>query len=543
MAFKKRHVTKLSQRKPELLTKARTDALTEKTVDSFHDMLKKLIGNGKIVPESIYNLDETGLNTNPIGKVFVDPKSKDAYTMNSNCGKAIYSVLFCSSAVGRYLPPFVVYKGKYLYSTWTESAPAGCRFAVSPSGWMHDYVFENWFMEHFIPFVADNQKPVLVIYDGHGSHLTFKTVEAAMENDVVIVCLPPNCSHALQSLAMAVFKPLKAEWKKILKRFARESRLSNVDKSSFPGLLKQLCQKLNPVHAISGFRNAGIVPLDKQKMKRCVTSVSEVSGDNDIEDVPSTPQKWLPEDEEIMTPNTATREAVNSVIDPKPSKATIEILKNKKAHRKRVQSKVLTTEEVKKGLRPEEIERKVKKKVKTQRAKLINEDMEISTDDDSHQSMADLPDDVDSGTPSEETFSLVNLPKRFEDIQCYLNHIWKGLSPPVLEEDIMGSCYGAIFQNKRMNQLYIGKLARRFLSDENESVELEELRPKSGGGTDLEQPPIDSRSFGLYKLEDIIAGPLKLIPTKNGYQMQLYPTLLKLHTMLEKLDRHQFIEI
>ena len=312
-------------------------------------------------------------------------------------------------------------------------------------------------------------------------------------------------------------------------------------------MLKQLCQKLNPVHAISGFHNAGIVPLDKQKMKQRVTSVSEVSGDNDIEDVPST--KRLPEDEEIMTPNTAMREAVKSVIAPKPSKATIEILKNKKARRKRVQSKtgeVLTTEEVKKRLRLEEIERKVKKKAKTQRAKIINEDMEISTDDDSDQTMADLPDDVDSGTPSEETFSLVNLPKRFEDIQCYLNHIWKGLSPPVLEEDIMGSWYGAIFQNKQRNQLYIGKLTRRFLSDENgtvESVELEELKPKSGGGTDLEQPPIDSWSFGLYKLEDIIAGPLKLIPTKNGYQMQLYPSLLKLHTMLEKLDRHQFIEI
>ena len=135
---------------------------------------------------------------------------------------------------------------------------------------------------------------------------------------------------------------------------------------------------------------------------------------------------------------------MKSVIAPKPSKATIEILKNKKAHQKRVQSKtgeVLTTEEVKKRLRLEEIERKVKKKAKTQRAKIINEDMEIPTDDDSDQSMADLPDDVDSGTPS-------------EDIQCYLNHIWKGLSPPVLEEDIMGSWHGAIFQNKQRNQLY-----------------------------------------------------------------------------------------
>ena len=62
----------------------------------------------------------------------------------------------------------------------------------------------------FIPFVADDQKPDLVICDGPESHLTFKTVEAAMENNTEIVCLAANISHALEPLEVAVFKPLKA---------------------------------------------------------------------------------------------------------------------------------------------------------------------------------------------------------------------------------------------------------------------------------------------------------------------------------------------
>ena len=62
----------------------------------------------------------------------------------------------------------------------------------------------------FIPFVADDQKPDLVICDGPESHLTFKTVEAAMENNIENVCLPANFSHALKPLEVAVFKPLKA---------------------------------------------------------------------------------------------------------------------------------------------------------------------------------------------------------------------------------------------------------------------------------------------------------------------------------------------
>ena len=109
-------------------------------------------------------------------------------------------------------------------------------------------------MEHFIPFVADDQKPDLLIYDGHGSHLAFKIVEAAMENNIKIVFLQPNCSHALQ-----------------------------------------LCLKLNSAHAISGFCNAGIVPLARQKIKHRVTLVSSASGNNDDskerDDNPSTLQE------------------------------------------------------------------------------------------------------------------------------------------------------------------------------------------------------------------------------------------------------------
>ena len=57
-----------------------------------------------INPQSIYNLDETGLNTDYTSKrVFVPPEYRDAYHTQATCGKAIYSVLFCTSATGRYL--------------------------------------------------------------------------------------------------------------------------------------------------------------------------------------------------------------------------------------------------------------------------------------------------------------------------------------------------------------------------------------------------------------------------------------------------------
>ncbi|XP_065654665.1 uncharacterized protein LOC136081288 [Hydra vulgaris] len=111
ISFKKRHVDKLRLCKPEILTFSRAKSLTHEVVDKFFAILSDVIHNNNIVSSSIYNLDETALSTNHLTKrVFVHPKSKDAYELAGSSGKAMYSLLFCVSADGRYLPPFVVFK-------------------------------------------------------------------------------------------------------------------------------------------------------------------------------------------------------------------------------------------------------------------------------------------------------------------------------------------------------------------------------------------------------------------------------------------------
>ena len=90
----------------------------------------------------------------------------------------------------------------------------------------------------------------------------------AIENNIIIICLPPNCSHVLQPLDAGVFKNLKVDWKKILKQWFRESRLSSVDKTVFPGLLNCLWHTLSADDAVAGFKGSCIVPLESEKMKQ-----------------------------------------------------------------------------------------------------------------------------------------------------------------------------------------------------------------------------------------------------------------------------------
>ena len=56
-----------------------------------------------------------------------------------------------------------------------------------------------------------------------------------------------------------------------------------------------------------------------------------------------------------------------------------------------------------------------------------------------------------------------------------LQRTWDSLSPPNKEEDLIGKWYGVAFETKRSSMLFIGKILRRFLKDEEGPVESLEI--------------------------------------------------------------------
>ena len=229
--------------KPEILTKGRAEGLSNEVIDSFFDLFENTIDannmrQGPDFPKRLHNCDEAGLATKPVSKkVFVLKKQKNAYLRAAGSGKSTYSVFFCITANGDLCPPFVVYKAKYLNQSWTNGGPPGACYGVTKSGWMEDVVFQEWFLKHYVPWAEAFTKPCIPLLDGHGSHLTYQVVKAARENQIIMLCLPPHTSHALQPCDVALFRPLKVAWKDVLKMWFRETRLQVVDKSVFPSLL------------------------------------------------------------------------------------------------------------------------------------------------------------------------------------------------------------------------------------------------------------------------------------------------------------------
>ena len=58
-------------------------------------------------------------------KVIVHRHTSNAYRIQGGTGgKSHISVMFCASATGFLLPPYVIYKAKRLFHTWCVGGPA-----------------------------------------------------------------------------------------------------------------------------------------------------------------------------------------------------------------------------------------------------------------------------------------------------------------------------------------------------------------------------------------------------------------------------------
>lgn len=77
--------------------------------------------------------------------------------------------------------------------------------------------------------------PVLVIYDGHSTHVDWKVLQLAEENNVTILKLPP---HLLQPLDLSVFKSFKTAWDTKLLIWQRKNRGKKIPKRIFSKLVR-----------------------------------------------------------------------------------------------------------------------------------------------------------------------------------------------------------------------------------------------------------------------------------------------------------------
>ncbi|KAJ8897202.1 hypothetical protein PR048_002548 [Dryococelus australis] len=131
---------------------------------------------------------------------------------------------------------------------------------LSDRGWITKELFLMWFQ--FFPDSTDGlPKPMLLLMDAHGAHITPQVIELAKENYVHVITFPSHTTHILQPLDVGVYRALKSAWQKELNDYMAEHP---TDKQVFHSIFKvPFIKDMSDKNIDNAFRTCGIVPSDR----------------------------------------------------------------------------------------------------------------------------------------------------------------------------------------------------------------------------------------------------------------------------------------
>jgi len=147
-SFLKRH-RDLTQRFSANIKRSRAEKSPEE-IKKYVDNLKDTIPLDT-PPENIYNYDETNLTDDPLNKRVVIKRGTKYPERVMNSSKSSTSVMFCGTAAGELLAPYVVYKSEHLWTSWIEGGLKDARYNRTKSGWFDAACFEDWFVKIALP--------------------------------------------------------------------------------------------------------------------------------------------------------------------------------------------------------------------------------------------------------------------------------------------------------------------------------------------------------------------------------------------------------
>ncbi|CAF1063108.1 unnamed protein product [Rotaria magnacalcarata] len=267
--FQKRWFNEIKFVETSKLESVRSLSCTQLVVDRWFDHLNKVLAKLNLFdrPEAIYNVDESAFGDDPGRKqVIIKRDSKYAISSQGGSGKCYTTLLMCTSASGKFLPPYIIFRAQRLFDVWIpRNGYPGSRYNATPSGWSDENTFYDWLCNHFTPAVKMVKKPLLLIMDGHYSHLSTRIIKYCMNNGIHLECLPPHTTTILQPLDVLTLSKVKTSWRKLLQNHYKETNAEPVSKQKISNLFKN---HLLPSHCAGGFSKAGVYPFDKRAISK-----------------------------------------------------------------------------------------------------------------------------------------------------------------------------------------------------------------------------------------------------------------------------------
>ena len=256
----------LEVKKPRSLSVARAKATSKETVSKYFSDLDKILikYHLKDKPHHIYNVDEKGLQTEHSPPYVVGSKEGHAPAVTAS-RSAITTVIGCGNAMCTHVPPYFVFKGARMRSELLSGSTPGADGTVSDSGWSNSEIFQQYLDTHFQKYVQgrNSDEPILLLYDGHRSHITLPLIDWAKQHNIILFVLPAHTSHALQPLDLGCFGPFQKIYNAECHKYIRENPATTITRYNVAELAcKAYSKALSPANLMASFKKSGIHPFD-----------------------------------------------------------------------------------------------------------------------------------------------------------------------------------------------------------------------------------------------------------------------------------------
>ena len=285
--FLHRH-TELTNKRCKAVTNAKAYGLNEEGLRDFFKAISDVLcpdGHRYCAPKDVVNYDETQLANDQGSKgwhVILRRDRTRQFVMDTRKGGT--SCMFAVTADGSLLPPYLCSKTTPIARDARDPFPSAV-YGSSPTGWFTMKVFEDWFEKVIIPWTEAPERGLnrVIVGDNLSSHFSPKVMELAGKHGVSFRLLPPNCTHYLQPLDVAVFRSLKNNWRDLSRAHLATLGKASLAKKDIPQVLRLAMEAVKPETILNGFRASGLVPFDvEQALKRMPFTIPVRDGDGKV---------------------------------------------------------------------------------------------------------------------------------------------------------------------------------------------------------------------------------------------------------------------
>ena len=165
-------------------------------MDQFYNSLSTAINEHQLDETIIFNMDETAFDSrNKSQKVLALRGSKAVWSKSVSTSFHL-SIVVCGNAFGNVVPPLFIFPGSELYRDLEDcDAIEGSAITTSNKGFITEQLFYHW-IDWFSDQVGnDVVRPILLIMDNYGSHISKRCFVKCERLQVILLFLPENATH------------------------------------------------------------------------------------------------------------------------------------------------------------------------------------------------------------------------------------------------------------------------------------------------------------------------------------------------------------